>query len=57
MPHAVGWQPMINSITAYPDATPHKNTNLMVELVNLSKHTYNVIDKYIITLPKADFMK
>ena len=29
----------------------------MVELMNLSKHTYNVIDEYIITLPKADFMK
>ena len=57
MPHAVGWQPMIGSTTAYPDAVPYKNTNLMVELMNLSKHTYNVIDEYIITLPKADFMK
>ena len=47
MPHAVGWQPIMNS----------KNSSLLEELVNLSKYTYNITDRYLITLPKAEFMK
>tara|TARA_B100000780_G_C21081423_1_gene435493 strand:- start:98 stop:1462 length:1365 start_codon:yes stop_codon:yes gene_type:complete len=59
MPHAVGWegQRIVNSTTAYAGSLPHKNTSLGIELVNLSKNTYKIVDNYLIALPKADFMK
>ena len=47
MPHAIGW------ITL----TDVRNSSLIEEIVNLSIHTFNITDKYLITLPRADFMK